>query len=164
VSQPGLVLKSSSSESTREIGSIIASVCHPGDVIALSGDLGAGKTTLTQGIAKGLGIDESVTSPTFVLIKHYSGDRVGLTHIDLYRLESEEEALALDLDELFYGDSVVVVEWPDRFMSVFPDQYLLLTISYSGLDERVVEVTGVGQRGDELVEKLRELFSGSQYL
>ena len=163
MSQPGLVLKSSSSESTREIGSIIASVCHPGDVIALSGDLGAGKTTLTQGIAKGLGIDESVTSPTFIR-SNTTGDRVGLTHIDLYRLESEEEALALDLDELFYGDSVVVVEWPDRFMSVFPDQYLLLTISYSGLDERVVEVTGVGQRGDELVEKLRELFSGSQYL
>lgn len=162
VSQQDLILKSSSPESTREIGAIIASACRSGDVIALSGELGVGKTTLTQGIARGLGIRTSVTSPTFVLVKHYAGDQAHLAHIDLYRLESEEEAMALDLDELFYGGSVVVVEWSDRFPSVLPEQHLRVAIGYDGSDGRVIAISGAGRRGGALVDKLRSLFGGSQ--
>lgn len=131
--RPTFVLRSSSPESTQEIGRAVAAICRAGDVVALVGDIGAGKTTLTQGIAEGLGVRAPVTSPTFVLVRQYAGDEIDLTHVDLYRLESEAEAKSLDLDECLYDSyGVTVLEWADRFASVLPEQYLVLTIHTMG--------------------------------
>lgn len=161
--RPTFVLRSSSPESTQEIGRAVAAICRAGDVVALVGDIGAGKTTLTQGIAEGLGVRAPVTSPTFVLVRQYAGDEIDLTHVDLYRLESEAEAKSLDLDECLYDSyGVTVLEWADRFASVLPEQYLVLTIQYDGLEQRSISISGVGVRGHTMAEELWALLDRSQ--
>jgi tRNA threonylcarbamoyladenosine biosynthesis protein TsaE len=160
---PTFVVRSSSPESTQEIGRAVAAICRAGDVIALVGDIGTGKTTLTQGIADGLGVGVPVTSPTFVLVRQYAGDELDLTHVDLYRLESEAEARSLDLDECLYdSDGVTVLEWADRFTSVLPEQYLMLTIQYDGLEQRSINISGVGARGRAMAEELWASLDRSQ--
>ncbi len=110
---------SHSPEQTSEIGRRLAVELRPGDVLALAGDLGAGKTQFAKGIAAGLGIETDVTSPTFTLIHEYPG-RLPLYHIDLYRLESEEEVLGIGIDDYLDGDGVTVVEWADKFARLMP--------------------------------------------
>jgi len=100
---------------------------RPGDVIALVGDLGAGKTTLTQALARGMGIAEPVTSPTFTLIQEYPG-RVPMFHVDPYRLESPEEMADLGFDEYFARNGVMVVEWADRVAVLLPPERLTLRL------------------------------------
>lgn len=109
-----------SPEETWELAQKLAPILSSGDVINLSGDLGAGKTVFTKGLAVGLGIDEPVTSPTFTLIKEYEG-RLPLFHFDVYRLASPEEMEELGFDEYFYGDGVSVVEWGDKIEELLPD-------------------------------------------
>jgi tRNA threonylcarbamoyladenosine biosynthesis protein TsaE len=109
-----------SPEETWELARKLAPILSSGDVINLSGDLGAGKTVFTKGLAVGLGIDEPVTSPTFTLIKEYEG-RLPLYHFDVYRLASPEEMEELGFDEYFYGDGVSVVEWGDKIEELLPD-------------------------------------------
>jgi tRNA threonylcarbamoyladenosine biosynthesis protein TsaE len=150
-----LVLTSSSPESTRDLGRATAAVCRPGDVIALIGDVGAGKTTYAQGIGEGLGVGSQVTSSTFVMIRQYEGGELDLYHVDLYRLDSLEEAQSLDLDEHLYGEGVTVLEWADKFPSILPDQYLCVSIDYSGPERRTISVEGIGQRGRAMAEELR---------
>ncbi|MDU1028307.1 MAG: tRNA (adenosine(37)-N6)-threonylcarbamoyltransferase complex ATPase subunit type 1 TsaE [Clostridiales bacterium] len=116
----------------RAVAQDLAAVLRPGDVILLKGDLGAGKTTWTQGLAKGLGVIEEVTSPTFVIISEYHSGRLPLYHIDAYRLEDPAEAENLGLPELFEGDGVTVVEWPERLEGYLPKDALILTLSYCG--------------------------------
>jgi tRNA threonylcarbamoyladenosine biosynthesis protein TsaE len=159
---PTLVLASSSPESTRHFGRATATVCRPGDVVALIGDVGAGKTTYAQGIGEGLGVGPQVTSSTFVLVSQYRGDELDLYHIDLYRLDSPEEVRSLDLDEYLYGEGVTVLEWADKFPSILPDEYLRVSIDYSGHERRTIRVVGIGQRGCAMAEELRESLDGSQ--
>ena len=116
----------------RAVAQDLAAVLRPGDVILLKGDLGAGKTTWTQGLAKGLGVIEEVTSPTFVIISEYHSGRLPLYHIDAYRLEDPAEAENLGLPELFEGGGVTVVEWPERLEGYLPKDALILTLSYCG--------------------------------
>ena len=111
---------SHSPEETFDFGSGLAVSLKKGAVLALSGDLGAGKTHLVKGIAKGLGIDADVTSPTFTLIHEYTGGRLPLYHIDLYRLDEAEEALKIGLDEYLESDGVTVIEWADKFAELIP--------------------------------------------
>lgn len=153
-----LTLASSSPERTREIGQAIGIACRSGDVITVSGGLGSGKTTLTQGIALGLGVKDPVTSPSFVLMKHYSGDKVNLTHLDLYRVESEEEVLELDLEEFSRAGDVVVIEWPDRFYPVLPEQRLNLRIDCDESGGRIIKINGIGERGKAMVNQLKISF------
>ena len=110
----------SSTEETLKLGEKIGKLMVPGDIILLFGDLGAGKTTLTQGIAAGLDVEdgEYVRSPTFTLINEYSG-RLPVYHIDLYRIESQEEMERLGLEEFFFGRGVTIVEWADK---LFPEK------------------------------------------
>lgn len=117
----------------RAVAQDLAAVLRPGDVILLKGDLGAGKTTWTQGLAKGLGVIEEVTSPTFVIVSEYHSGRLPLYHIDAYRLEDPAEAENLGLPELFEGDGVTVVEWPERLEGYLPEDALILTLSYCGV-------------------------------
>ncbi|WP_412069480.1 tRNA (adenosine(37)-N6)-threonylcarbamoyltransferase complex ATPase subunit type 1 TsaE [Rubrivirga sp. IMCC43871] len=127
-----------SAEATRALGRRLAARLEPGDVLALQGDLGAGKTHLAQGIADGLGLDgASVTSPTFALVQEH-GDGA-LLHLDLYRLDTPDEAATLGLDELLDGDAVALVEWPDRAPGWLPAHTVWLRLSHLGGDTRRVE-------------------------
>ncbi|MCF7838189.1 MAG: tRNA (adenosine(37)-N6)-threonylcarbamoyltransferase complex ATPase subunit type 1 TsaE [Candidatus Marinimicrobia bacterium] len=106
-------------EETRAIGRRLADRLEPGAVLALHGDLGAGKTCLVQGLAEGLGSDAPVCSPTFTLVQIYPG-RLTLNHIDLYRVHDELEAWNLGLDEYLFGDGVTAIEWPERAADLLP--------------------------------------------
>ena len=107
---------------------------RPGQVIALTGDLGAGKTTLTKAIARGLGISETVTSPTFTIVKEYRSGRLPLFHFDVYRIGDVEEMYELGYEEYFFGDGVCVIEWADLIEELIPEDALRISIAY-GQDE-----------------------------
>ncbi len=113
---------SNSAEETEAIGRDVARNLVPGSVLALQGELGAGKTHFTKGVVAGLGSDASVTSPTFTILHEYTGGRLPVYHFDFFRLESERAAARLALDEYFFGDGVSVVEWADRFPDLIPRQ------------------------------------------
>lgn len=120
-------LISESPEQTADIGKAIGRFLAKGDIVALQGTLAAGKTTLTKGIAEGLDIDESVTSPTFTLISEYQG-RLPLYHMDVYRLDSVEDFLDLGVEELLYGDGVSIIEWSEKVMSELPESVIRIRL------------------------------------
>lgn len=126
---------------TMRIGSRIAKSLKAGDVVALIGELGSGKTVLTKGIAKGLGVKDVryVNSPTFVIIKEYTG-RVPLYHFDLYRLDKTTCLDAVSYDEYFYDDGVTVVEWADKIRKILPKKHLEIKLSALGENRRVIEI------------------------
>ena len=134
-----LPAETASAAETLALGRRLASTLEPGDVLALRGDLGAGKTQLAKGIAAGLGIDpEDVTSPTFTLVQEH-GDGA-LLHLDLYRIESDDEAARLGLGDLLDGDAVALVEWPENARGWLPERTVWLGLSHLGGDRRRVEV------------------------
>jgi len=128
-------------EETVRIGSELAKKLKRGDVVALIGELGSGKTVLTKGIAKGLGVKDVryVNSPTFVIIKEYKG-KMPLYHFDLYRLNKSNSLDSLSYDEYFYGDGVAVVEWADKIRKALPQRYLEVRLSVIGENQRKIEV------------------------
>ena len=126
---------------TREFGKNLAAELKAGSVVALVGDLGTGKTTLTKYIAEGLSVSEVVTSPTFTIINEYKSGRLPLYHFDAYRLSSEEEMYALGYEEYFYGDGVTVVEWADKVAGLIPVQSITINLAYGANgSERVYDV------------------------
>ena len=126
--------KTHSPEETQEIGTKIGCQLNPGDVVALIGDLGVGKTCLTQGIARGAGVyqDQTVNSPSYILINEYDG-KIPVYHIDLYRLEQLEDIIALGLEEYLDGDGICVIEWADRMSELLPENHIQVKIT--GEDE-----------------------------
>lgn len=116
-----------STDETIKLGEIIGKSLNPGSIIALVGDLGAGKTVIVKGIARGLGVEEEPNSPTFVIMNSYEG-QIPLYHFDLYRLSDEEELLGIGYDEYFFGDGVAAVEWADRITEIFPEYSLKIEI------------------------------------
>lgn len=146
-----------SPEETQELGRRIGELARAGDVFLLTGNLGAGKTCFTQGLATGLGIKEYVMSPTFVIVRELRG-RLPLYHIDLYRLERVEETADLGLDDYFYGSGVCVVEWADRAMSLLPEEHLLIDISYVSDTERRFRMTPRGKRYTEMISQLQHSY------
>lgn len=141
---------------TRKVGHLLGEEFEPGDVLLLTGPLGAGKTTLTKGIARGLGISETVLSPTFVLLRELRG-KLPLYHLDLYRLESIPDIADLGLDDYFYGDGVTVVEWPERATGLLPDERMEIAIDYSGEKSRRLTLTATGERYMRLLQSLTGL-------
>jgi tRNA threonylcarbamoyladenosine biosynthesis protein TsaE len=125
-------LASASSAHTGALGEALATHLEPGDVVALAGPLGAGKTCLVQGIARGLGVRERVTSPTFVLVRQHAG-RIPLVHCDVYRLERVTDLHALD-DDVLAPDVVTCVEWGDAVRAALPDERLDVTLALVGDD------------------------------
>jgi tRNA threonylcarbamoyladenosine biosynthesis protein TsaE len=107
-------------QETYELGYKLAADLTPGTVLALSGDLGAGKTQFSKGVAAGLFVDTEVTSPTFTLIHEYEGGRLPLFHIDLYRLETDDEVLGIGIDDYLGTDGVTIIEWADKFAALMP--------------------------------------------
>ena len=122
--------KTESPEETQALGEKLGQTLKQGDVIALIGDLGTGKTCLTQGIARGVGIapDEIVSSPSYILINEYNGT-VPIYHIDLYRLENSEEIAELGLSEYVEGDGICIIEWAERMAEVLPDSCIKIHIT-----------------------------------
>ena len=118
-----------SAEETRELGCRLGELAQPGDVLLLVGDLGSGKTCLTQGIARGLGITAPVNSPTFVLVNEHQG-RLRLYHADLYRIDSDLEAIDLGIEEDMMGQGVTVVEWAERAPSLWPPEALVVRLDW----------------------------------
>ena len=121
----------------------------------MSGELGSGKTTLTQGILHGLGSDEFARSPTFVLVNEY-GARLPLYHVDLYRLDSFDEIDSLGLDDYLFGDGLCVIEWANKAEGYFPAEHLLVSIEVTGDDTRTLTLSSTDSEYADLLESLRE--------
>ena len=123
-------------DDTREFGHQLASHLKPGSVVALFGDLGTGKTTLTKYVGEGLGVEEVITSPTFTIIQEYRNSRIPLYHFDLYRLQSEQELLELGYEDYFYGEGVTVIEWADKIQNLLPLEAISIFIQYGDSDQQ----------------------------
>jgi tRNA threonylcarbamoyladenosine biosynthesis protein TsaE len=129
-------------DETKRFGFALARELQAGDVVALIGELGTGKTALTKYIAEGLGVKEEVTSPTFTIVKEYKSGKLPLYHFDVYRLSGEEEMYELGYEEYFYGDGVCIVEWADKIKNIIPKNSKVIQISYGdGEFERVYQVS-----------------------
>ncbi|WP_419927353.1 tRNA (adenosine(37)-N6)-threonylcarbamoyltransferase complex ATPase subunit type 1 TsaE [Candidatus Poriferisocius sp.] len=147
-----------SPEDTKGLAAAMAGLGQPGDLLLLVGDLGAGKTTFTQGYAAALGISEPVTSPTFTLAREYHG-RLLLHHLDVFRLDQIAEVLDLGLPELLDSDGVVLIEWGDAIRQALPNDYLEVALTFiegqpSPPDERIVVLTPVGSRWQSRADHL----------
>ena len=129
------ILHITSEKETEKLGEAIGRAAVPGMVIALIGDLGTGKTTLTKSIARGLGVTETVTSPTFNIIREYRSGRIPLFHFDVYRIADPEEMYELGYEEYFYGDGVCVVEWADLIEDLLPKDAVIIRMSRGASEE-----------------------------
>lgn len=145
--------ESRSPEETRALGERLGRCLQPGDVVLLSGELGAGKTVFVQGIARGAGYEGAVSSKSFVLLGEYPG-RVQLYHADLYRLEAPEQVEELALDEVC-ADGALVVEWPERAPGIFPSDHLLVRFEVTGEDTRTLSAEPHGARGNHLLAQMK---------
>lgn len=136
-----MLIHTSSAEETIELGKKLGSKLQKGDVIALQGTLAAGKTTITKGIAEALGITENITSPTFCLISEYSG-KMNLYHMDVYRLDDEEDFENLGTDDMIYGDGVCVIEWSEKIMKALPKKTIKITLTpvSDGSEKRIIDI------------------------
>jgi len=158
-----LVLRSGTADDTRAIGEALAPLLRVHDVLLLTGELGAGKTTLVRGIARGLDATEHVASPTFTLVREYVTGRLPVAHVDVYRLDRVQDVVDLALDELEDGACVLIVEWGDAVGELLPDERLrieLTTLDPAGADEpRRIAFRGVGsswrERSDALADALQ---------
>ena len=149
-----LKLITHSPEQTQSLGMKIGELAQAGDVLLLIGELGTGKTCLTQGIAWGLGIKEYAMSPSFVIMRELYG-RLPLYHVDLYRLDDIEEVAQLGLDDYLYGSGVSVVEWAEKGLSVMPLDHLLIEIAHLDDTEREFKLKPDGQRYAEILTQLK---------
>ncbi len=127
---------------TIELGKRVGSLLKPGDVVLLTGDLSAGKTTITKGIGAALGVTKIINSPTFTIVKSYQGN-YKLYHLDLYRLDGLNSDF--DLEEYIESDGVCVIEWPYQVSEILPDEYLKIDLRRLGEFDRVIEIEGNGR-------------------
>lgn len=147
---------SKSKEETQKFGSFIANLFIRGDVILLKGDLGAGKTTFTGGVAKALGIEEDVISPTFNIMKCYFKGKIPLYHIDAYRLEGQN--IELGLEEYIEGDGICFIEWPQYIEPLLPDETLSISLKNLGEDNRMISLEGNTPHFEQIINSVKEAF------
>lgn len=154
-----LILKTGSADETFFLGERLAALVEPGDVLAVSGELGAGKTVLARGLARGLGVTGPVKSPTFTLINEYTTGRLPFYHLDVYRLSGPSEMADLGCEEYFYGSGVTLVEWAGRVAEILPPERLEIRIENVAGEENAREITMLprGERYCRLVEELSRL-------
>jgi tRNA threonylcarbamoyladenosine biosynthesis protein TsaE len=151
---------SRSPEQTRRVGMRIGKLLQPGDLVCLQGDLGAGKTTLVQGMAQGWGSLDAATSPTFVLVNLYRrADEGHFFHLDAYRIESPAEAEELDMDALL-TQGPLVVEWPERVGASLPVERLLIHLEHEADEHRNLRFSGRGKHYETMLEELRRAIYG----
>jgi tRNA threonylcarbamoyladenosine biosynthesis protein TsaE len=151
-----VVFQTKSPSETIRIGKNIGSLLLPGDIVALVGELGAGKTQFIKGLAAGVRVGKStyISSPSFTLINEYVG-KVRFYHIDLFRLKSEKEAEELGLEEYFQGGGITAIEWADKIPSLLPEEILWINICYTGKNIRSFEMIGKGKRYEDLINKFK---------
>lgn len=145
------VFETTSVEETQEIAFRLAKLLHPSSVLTLEGNLGAGKTAFTKGLAKGLGVKRNVNSPTFTIVKEYKGD-MPLYHMDVYRLENSEEDIGFS--EYFSGEGVSVVEWAQFIDLYLPEERLEVNIEYIDEDSRELRFKAIGERYEQILHEL----------
>ena len=162
-----LVLNLTGPEATIELGCELGKLLQGGEVIALRGDLGAGKTTLIQGLSRGLQIppETAVTSPTFVLVINLTGGRLDLNHIDLYRLDLDE-AIELGLEEILAedepGSPVTAIEWAERAEELLPLDRLEIKLAWTGPETRQAELRSLGPRAARVAGEMARLFDSKK--
>ena len=143
-------------EGTQKLGEELGRRLPAGSVVALTGELGSGKTTLVQGIGKGLGIPCLIKSPSFVIIHEYSGS-VPLYHFDLYRIAHQEEIISLGYEEYFYQKKgIVVIEWAEKIEDLLPPEYLRIELEIVDLSKRKVALRAYGSFYRKVIEKMRK--------
>jgi tRNA threonylcarbamoyladenosine biosynthesis protein TsaE len=148
-----------SADDTRDLAAQISSLVRPGDVVLLSGELGAGKTTFAQGFGRGLGVTEPIVSPTFILMRSYPG-RLPLVHCDVYRLDHLQEVIDLGLPELLDDGAVALVEWGDVVASALPADFLEVRMEFGdGEDERTLRFRAVGPKWSARLDPMRAAVS-----
>lgn len=134
-----------------DFGESLAKLLFPGTIITLEGELGAGKTTFTKGIGKGLGVQRIINSPTFTIVKVYQGN-LPLYHFDAYRLEGQDEELGFE--EMFEGDGVCVIEWPRYIEDILPKERLAITITKNDDETRTFAFLAVGKKYEDILKEL----------
>jgi tRNA threonylcarbamoyladenosine biosynthesis protein TsaE len=140
-----LVARTFAVDETQALAGALAPLVRAGDLLLLSGDLGAGKTAFTQGLGRGLGITDPITSPTFTLANEYDGARLRVHHLDVYRMESMAEVFDVDLPDLLDDDAVVVIEWGEAIVASVPADYLAVELLLGdGDDDRILHLRAVG--------------------
>lgn len=151
-----MVIQTKSVSETVRIGRSVGSHLLPGDLVALVGELGAGKTQFIKGLAAGAGIRNPayISSPSYTLINEYPG-KTTFYHVDLFRLDGEKEAEALGLDDYFQREGITAIEWADKIPSLLPKELLVIRISYTGRVTRSLEIIGKGKHYAEIVNRLR---------
>jgi tRNA threonylcarbamoyladenosine biosynthesis protein TsaE len=158
---PVLDFFSRSPEQTRHLGMRLGKALQAGDVVCLQGDLGAGKTTFVQGVALGWGSQDSVSSPTFIIVNVYRrGDEARLFHMDAYRLDSALEAAELDLEAML-AQGALLIEWPERIQELIPDECLWIRFEHVDQEERGMKLNSTGKRYDDLLQVVRHAASGA---
>lgn len=145
---------------TQSCGFQLAQPLVPGTIILLDGDLGAGKTTFTKGLAQGLGVSGYVNSPTFTLVNEYAG-RLPVYHLDCYRLESAQEALDFGIEEYLYSDGVTIIEWPERIRDIWPESYVRVSLAYLSETKRSLRLEPVGPAYIGLMQEFKKSAFGS---
>jgi len=153
-----LRIRTHSPQETQAVGKAIGEQVGSGDILLLTGPLGAGKTCLTQGIASGLGVAGHIRSPSFVLMSRHRG-RLTLYHMDLYRINDPQEAWDLGLEEQLFGEGVCVVEWAERATNLFPEACLWISMAYGqGEQDRIITLAEPPPRYGPILEKLAAAF------
>lgn len=142
--EAGLLLLSKSAKETARIGALLSRALCAGDIVLLDGDLGAGKSELARGVARGLGVTSPVPSPTFTILNVYDTGRLALYHFDWYRIEDEEELYEMGAQEQMYGSGVSLIEWPERGPDLIKGAYLDISIRACGEDSRCISITPRG--------------------
>ncbi|NIO04899.1 MAG: tRNA (adenosine(37)-N6)-threonylcarbamoyltransferase complex ATPase subunit type 1 TsaE [Proteobacteria bacterium] len=148
-----LIIDSHSAAETRRVGRLLGQFLKPGSLVALSGELGSGKTQFIKGLASGLGVDKNyqVTSPSFVLINEYPG-RIPLYHLDLFRLSEGKDLEEMGLEEYFYGPGVTAIEWAEKATPFVPPQRIWVDIRWTGPNSRQLRIKAAGQKNAQILE------------
>jgi tRNA threonylcarbamoyladenosine biosynthesis protein TsaE len=157
-----ITIHTHSAEQTRQLGATLAQVLQPGDILWLRGELGAGKTTLAQGIARGLGVNEPVLSPTFTLIREHRG-RLPFFHADAYRLEGAEQAADLGLQDYFERGGVFAIEWAEHIADALPDERLEVLLEGGMDDNRRITLTAYGERYKQRWKQLEDSLASAGF-
>lgn len=143
-----------SPKETINFGKRLAKKLKKGDVLALVGNLGAGKTTLVKGIGQGLGIEsKEVNSPSFVLLKKYNSG-IPLYHFDFYRIDKAKDSIGIGFEEFIFGDGISVIEWADRVKEFLPTEYLQIGLEFKDSTKRKISLTGLGKRYKDLIKNI----------
>lgn len=150
-----MIFEINSVEQTTQLGINLGRLLNAGDIVCLTGDLGTGKTHITKGIAKGLDIDDNITSPTFTIVNEYDSGRLKLNHFDVYRVSDPDEVYAIGFDDYIFSDAVSVIEWANYIEEILPEDLLHIRLEKDlskGEDYRKITLTPYGERYDYIKE------------